>query len=122
MVRASDSFITLVPRLCRMYLESWLISRWRLPATPDLTLPLAVILKRFFAPDFVFNFGISMRSSTPCPLKRVMGAAVACHGPGRSKEAARPKAKPAGKQRAAALQGPPPSSGGGGPCEAWWRG
>jgi hypothetical protein len=30
-----------------------------LPATPDLTLPVAVNLKRFFAPDFVFNLGIS---------------------------------------------------------------
>jgi hypothetical protein len=39
-------------------LASWLISLWRLPATPALTLPVAVILKRFLAPDFVFNFGI----------------------------------------------------------------
>src|ERR1700761_5870807 len=31
---------------------------WRLPAIADFTLPLAVILKRFFAPDLVFNLGI----------------------------------------------------------------
>src|ERR1044072_7662992 len=48
----------LVPRLVRMYLALWLIRRWRLPATPAFTLPVAVSLKRFFAPDLVFKFGI----------------------------------------------------------------
>src|SRR5258708_3079208 len=32
---------------------------WRLLAWPDTTFPVAVILKRFFAPDFVFSLGIS---------------------------------------------------------------
>src|SRR5690606_8819123 len=41
-----------------MYLALWLISRWRLPATPCLTLPVAVSLKRFFTPLFVFSLGI----------------------------------------------------------------
>src|ERR1700755_618492 len=31
---------------------------WRLPAIADFTLPLAVILKRFLAPDLVFSLGI----------------------------------------------------------------
>jgi len=55
---ASASDITLVPRFVRMYLALWLIRRWRLPATPAFTLPVAVSLKRFFTPDLVFNFGI----------------------------------------------------------------
>src|ERR1700744_5033228 len=59
MVLESDSDITLVPRLLRMYLALWLIRRWRLPATPALILPVAVILKRFLAPDLGFSFGIS---------------------------------------------------------------
>src|SRR5579872_1141923 len=42
-----------------MYLALWLIRRWRLPATPALILPVAVIRKRFLAPDLVFSFGIS---------------------------------------------------------------
>src|SRR4051812_45318519 len=54
-----------------MYLALWLIRRWRLPATPALILPLAVILKRFFAPDLVFSFGISRRSRSPVLSKRV---------------------------------------------------
>src|SRR3954453_2558717 len=45
-----------------MYLALWLIRRCRLPATPAFSLPDAVILKRFLAPDFVFSFGISRRS------------------------------------------------------------
>src|SRR5690606_188741 len=48
----------LVPRLVRMYLALWLIRRWRLPATPAFTLPVAVKLKRFLAPDLVFILGI----------------------------------------------------------------
>src|SRR5688572_16866755 len=41
-----------------MYLALWLISRWRLPATPCLILPVAVSLKRFFTPLLVFSLGI----------------------------------------------------------------
>src|SRR5690606_1276534 len=53
-----------------MYLALWLISRWRLPATPCLTLPVAVILKRFFTPLLVFSLGIFVsfmgtRSTSP---------------------------------------------------------
>src|SRR6185369_11943889 len=48
-----------VPRFWRMYLALWLISRWRLPATPCLILPVAVSLKRFLTPLLVFSLGIS---------------------------------------------------------------
>src|SRR4051812_35150590 len=41
-----------------IYLELWLISRWRFPATPCFTLPVAVNLKRFFTPLFVLSLGI----------------------------------------------------------------
>src|SRR6185436_14585937 len=41
-----------------MYLALWLIRRWRLPATPCFTLPVAVSLKRFFTPLLVFSLGI----------------------------------------------------------------
>src|SRR6476661_10363940 len=47
-----------VPRFWRIYLALWLISRCRLPATPCLILPVAVSLKRFFTPLFVFSLGI----------------------------------------------------------------
>src|SRR5947208_3449801 len=47
-----------VPRFWRMYLALWLISRWRLPATPCLTLPVAVSLKRFLTPLLVLSLGI----------------------------------------------------------------
>src|SRR6478672_5110237 len=47
-----------VPRFWRIYLELWLISRWRLPATPCLSLPLAVTVKRFFTPLLVLSLGI----------------------------------------------------------------
>src|SRR3954452_19930789 len=47
-----------VPRFWRMYLALWLISRWRLPATPCLILPVAVILNRFFTPLLVLSLGI----------------------------------------------------------------
>src|SRR5258706_12142131 len=46
-----------------MYLALWESRRWRLPATPALIFPVAVSLKRFLAPDFVFSFGISLRSN-----------------------------------------------------------
>src|SRR6202012_3171126 len=62
MIFASDAVITFVPRFWRMYLALWDSRRWRLPATPALIFPDAVSLKRFLAPDFVFSFGISLRS------------------------------------------------------------
>src|SRR5690606_4797871 len=55
---ASASETRSVPRFWRIYLALWRISRWRLPATPCLILPVAVILKRFFTPLLVFILGI----------------------------------------------------------------
>src|SRR5476649_2570619 len=81
MVLASASLITLVPRCWRMYLAEWLISRCRLPATPALIFPLAVILKRFLAPDLVFSLGISLRRSRELTVlfeNRISRAALAC--------------------------------------------
>ncbi len=77
----STAAITFVPRFCRMYLEEWLISLWRLPATPAFTRPDAVILKRFLAPDLVFNFGIFAKEPEPLPLVG-MATAKAMPSPG----------------------------------------
>jgi hypothetical protein len=41
-----------------------LIMPWRLPAWAALTLPLAVILKRFLAPDLVLILGILLSCKT----------------------------------------------------------
>src|SRR5215213_1395332 len=60
----SASLSTSVPRFWRMYLALWLISRWRLPATPCLILPVAVSLKRFLTPLFVFSLGIFVSFAT----------------------------------------------------------
>src|SRR3954471_1070401 len=54
----SASARTSVPRFWRIYLALWLISRWRLPATPCLILPVAVSLKRFLTPLLVLSLGI----------------------------------------------------------------
>src|SRR5690242_2376094 len=54
---------TLVPRCSRIVLVVRLIMPWRLPVCWYFTLPDAVILKRFFAPDFVFNLGIWLSST-----------------------------------------------------------
>src|SRR5262245_40981566 len=54
---------TLVPRCSRIVLVVRLIMPWRLPVCWYFTLPDAVILKRFLAPDFVFNLGIWLSSS-----------------------------------------------------------
>src|SRR5580692_9349476 len=97
MIRESDSLITLVPRFCRMYLALWLIKRWRLPATPALILPVAVILKRFLAPDLVFSFGILHRGFKAPSSGECVRTAKACHEPGRS-EGARSRGKGAGRQ------------------------
>jgi hypothetical protein len=40
-----------------------LIMPWRLPAAAASTLPVAVILNRFFADDFVFILGILLLHS-----------------------------------------------------------
>ena len=57
-MRASGSERTVVPRALRRNVLERLIMPWRLPAWPALTLPVAVILKRFLAPDLVFILGI----------------------------------------------------------------
>src|SRR5579872_4232115 len=49
---------TLVPRNWRICFLVRLIMPWRLPRWAYLTLPPAVILKRFLAPDLVFSLGI----------------------------------------------------------------
>src|SRR5262249_24313148 len=54
---------TLVPRCSRIVLVVRLIMPWRLPVCWYLTLPAAVIVKRFLAPDLVFNLGIWLSSS-----------------------------------------------------------
>src|SRR6476661_436791 len=63
-----------VPRFWRMYLALWLISRWRLPATPCLILPVAVSLKRFLTPLLVFSLGIFS------PLLEQASELSNCHG------------------------------------------
>src|SRR5215468_6335295 len=54
---------TLVPRCSRIVLVVRLIMPWRFPDCWYFTLPVAVILKRFLAPDLVFNLGIWLSSS-----------------------------------------------------------
>src|ERR1700690_3864193 len=54
---------TLVPRCSRICLVVRLIMPWRLPDCWYFTLPEAVILKRFLAPDLVFSLGILLSSS-----------------------------------------------------------
>src|SRR5215218_8854873 len=58
MLSPSALNITRVPRCWRICLLVRLIMPWRLPDMADNTLPVPVILKRFLAPDFVFNLGI----------------------------------------------------------------
>src|SRR3954471_21407592 len=62
-VSASDR--TRVPRFWRIYLALWLISRWRLPTTPCLSLPVAVSLKRFLTPLLVLSLGIFVSFGSP---------------------------------------------------------
>src|SRR3954447_11846129 len=49
---------TRVPRSCRICFLVRLIMPWRLPRWACITLPVAVTLKRFLAPDLVFSLGI----------------------------------------------------------------
>src|SRR5215213_1829488 len=62
-VSASDR--TRVPRFWRIYLALWLISRWRLPTTPCLSLPVAVSFKRFLTPLLVLSLGIFVSLKRP---------------------------------------------------------
>src|SRR3954468_7607717 len=49
---------TCVPVFCRFTLEERAERQWRFLPGPASTLPVAVILKRFFTEDFVFILGI----------------------------------------------------------------
>src|ERR671917_38535 len=81
-IPASDSDSTVVPRALRTNLVVRLIMPWRLPACWTLILPVAVKLKRFLAPDFVFILGIPLSSKDirPRPARslRALRAATAC--------------------------------------------
>src|SRR5918992_430817 len=57
-IPASLSLSTIVPRAVRTNFAVRLIMPWRLPWAWAFTLPVPVILKRFFAPLLVFNLGI----------------------------------------------------------------
>src|SRR5262245_28234370 len=57
-ILASLSESTMVPRASRTNLAVRLIMPCRLPWACTLTLPVAVILKRFLAPLLVFSLGI----------------------------------------------------------------
>src|ERR1700719_4661106 len=110
-----------------MYLALWESRRWRFPATPALIFPVAVSLKRFLAPDFVFSFGISLRSRSPVlwridePPWHAMGQAApkgrGSRGNGRGKQgggsptsSTAPGAAPA-RQTTAPVGSTPPSAG-----------
>src|SRR5262245_46714319 len=79
---------TLVPRCSRIVLVVRLIMPWRLPVCWYFTLPVAVILKRFLAPDLVFNLGIWLSSSArggqahrpKCAPWGTMGPRSGCSG------------------------------------------
>src|SRR5579863_3965124 len=66
---------TRVPRSWRICLVVRLIMPWRLPRWACITLPVAVILKRFLAPDLVFSLGIWL-SSMPQHERAPEGAVV----------------------------------------------
>src|SRR5215208_4476807 len=70
-VSASES--TRVPRFWRIYLALWLISRWRLPTTPCLSLPVAVSFRRFFTPLLVLSLGIFV---SLCATEKSLGGAT----------------------------------------------
>src|ERR1700693_3851271 len=55
--------ITLVPRCSRICLVVRLIMPWRFPDWANSTFPVAVTLKRFFAPDLVLILGIWLSSA-----------------------------------------------------------
>src|SRR3954462_9484197 len=63
---------TRVPRSWRICFLVRLIMPWRLPRWACITLPVAVTLKRFLAPDLVFSLGIWL-SCWPATQKRPQG-------------------------------------------------
>src|SRR5262245_8304966 len=64
---------TAVPRSWRICLLVRLIMPWRLPRWANSTLPPAVTLKRFLAPDFVFILGIWLSFRRPRAQARPAG-------------------------------------------------
>src|SRR6202040_4359806 len=62
---------TRVPRSCLICFFVRLVMPWRLPRWACITLPVAVTLKRFLAPDLVFSLGIwlSYGRNTKTPLE-----------------------------------------------------
>src|SRR3954468_5177685 len=52
---------------------------WRLPAIADFTLPLAVIRKRFLAPDLVFSLGILLSFGSASDTGQKPGPAGNAH-------------------------------------------
>src|SRR5271154_3402189 len=65
---------TRVPRSWRICFFVRLIMPWRLPRWACITLPVAVTLKRFLAPDLVFSLGILLSC---CRRKKRPEGAVA---------------------------------------------
>src|SRR5687767_13029074 len=60
---ASASSTTCDPRIWRLLLVVLLVRMWRLNAFPLMNFPVAVFLKRFAAPRWLFNFGIVFSNS-----------------------------------------------------------
>src|SRR5215208_5982597 len=81
-VSASDR--TRVPRFWRIYLALWLISRWRLPTTPCLSLPVAVSLRRFLTPLLVLSLGIFVSWFVLAYARRFSNRHGSPHWPGHS--------------------------------------
>src|SRR5215208_3652506 len=73
-----------VPRFWRIYFALWLISRWRLPATPCLILPVAVTLKRFLTPLLVLSLGIFVSWFVLACARRFSNRHGSPHWPGHS--------------------------------------
>src|SRR3954463_9717821 len=71
--------ITRVPRCWRICFLVRLIMPWRLPAIADFTLPLAVIRKRFLAPDLVFSLGILLSFGSASDTGQKPGPAGNAH-------------------------------------------
>src|SRR5215471_6030633 len=63
--------MTLVPRCSRICLVVRLIIPWRLPDWANSTFPVPVTLKRFLAPDLVFNLGIWLSFAAQTAADRV---------------------------------------------------
>src|ERR1044072_2483041 len=131
----SASASTIVPRASRMNLLDRLIMPWRLPAAAATTLPVAVILNRFLAADFVFILGILLlqfcietadeagfkhleqpRHALPDRSERALITAVGGKRNGKEKRGKSPAEMPADPRKAgsaALISAPAPSSSGG---------